>query len=268
MSLFPPGSFFVIAGPCVVESLELLDEVASVMQPLCESFGIPYIFKASYKKANRTSAHSFTGIGDMQALEYLRIIGERYNVPVLTDVHTQEEAQLAASYVDVLQIPAFLSRQTELLRAAARTGKYVNIKKGQFFAPDDMIKAVDKVRSAGNDRVWVTERGTCFGYHDLVVDYRSLVMMRAAQCPVIFDATHSVQQPSVGEESGGKPEFIPALARAAVAVGIDGLFFETHPDPARAKSDAATQLPLSHAERFLSEIIAIHKAASGARNDK
>ena len=234
----------IIAGPCVVESLQMLHEVAGTMCEITSELGISYIFKASYRKANRSSASSFTGLGDEKALSYLEEIKARYNVPVLTDVHESHEVPIVADVADVLQIPAFLCRQTDLLVAAGKSGRAVNIKKGQFAAPDDMLKAVHKVRATGNDNVWVCERGTSFGYHDLVVDMRSLVIMRQTGCPVIFDATHSVQKPSIGDTSGGSPEFVPALTRAAVAVGIDGLFFETHPNPALAQSDAATQLPL------------------------
>jgi 2-dehydro-3-deoxyphosphooctonate aldolase (KDO 8-P synthase) len=257
---------FVIAGPCVIESKELLREVASVLKPLCDALGVPLVFKSSYRKANRTSAGSFEGVGDETALGYLADIRAEFDVPVLTDIHAAPEAALAARFgVDVLQIPAFLSRQTDVIAAAAATGKLVNIKKGQFLAPDDMPKAVEKVRTVQKTHpVWVTERGTSFGYHDLVVDMRSLGMMRSSlegnNCRIIYDATHSVQQPSVGAQSGGKREFVQPLARAAVAMGIDGLFFETHPNPAAAKSDAATQLPLRDAEPFLRQILALHQA--------
>ncbi len=245
----------VIAGPCVVESRDLLFRVADHLVELAATRPIQLVFKSSYRKANRTSANSFQGIGDELALRYLADVREGFGIPVLTDFHTEAEAERAASFVDVLQVPAFLSRQTSLLQAAAATGKTVNIKKGQFMAPDDVVKAAQKVVAAGNSNVWLTERGTSFGYHDLVVDFRGLVVMRSSGFPVIFDATHSVQQPSVGEQSGGRPQFIPALARAAAAVGIDGLFFETHPDPTNAKSDSATQLPLSHAESFLDDVL-------------
>lgn len=251
---------FVIAGPCVVESEDLVHTVAAALADICEQQNVPFVFKASYRKANRTSGETFSGIGDEKALGILAGVREKFGVPVLTDIHSVEEAALAARYVDVLQIPAFLCRQTDLLRAAGETGKIVNIKKGQFLAPGDMKKAVDKVRATGNTQVWVTERGTTFGYHDLVVDFRSLVAMRDAGCPVVYDATHSVQQPGGGEQSGGKREYIPALARAAAAVGIDGLFFETHPDPPNALSDAATQLPLEQAEQFLCDVLAVHAA--------
>lgn len=252
-----PSKLLVIAGPCVVESADLLSSVASHLQSICRNLPVQLVFKSSYRKANRTSAGTFQGIGDEQALELLRNVGVETGLPLLTDIHTDDEAALAARYVDVLQIPAFLSRQTSLLEAAARTGRVVNIKKGQFMAPDDMAKAAKKVTEAGNPNVWLTERGTTFGYHDLVVDYRSLVVMKKTGLPVIFDATHSVQQPSIGAESGGQRAYIPALARAAAAVGIDGLFFETHPNPSKALSDSATQLPLTEAETFLQEVLAI-----------
>jgi 2-dehydro-3-deoxyphosphooctonate aldolase (KDO 8-P synthase) len=238
----------------------MLIEVAETLVPLAKKNNIPLIFKASYRKANRSSQGSFQGIGDRAALEDLAEIRLRYGVPILTDFHTAEEARTAAEYVDVLQVPAFLSRQTDILESAAQTGKVVNIKKGQFMAPDDMKKAADKVRHAGNNSIWLTERGTSFGYHDLVVDYRGLVTMRETGYPVIYDATHSVQQPSIGSQSGGQPQFIPALARAAVAVGVQGIFFETHPNPAQAKSDSATQLPLNKVPYFLAELIAVRRA--------
>lgn len=269
------AQLFIIAGPCVVESKECLRQVAQTLKPLCKALNLPYIFKASYRKANRTSGGSFETIGDERALEYLAEIRAEFDVPVLTDIHSAEEATLAAKYVDVLQIPAFLCRQSDILLAAAATGKTVNIKKGQFLAPDDIVKAVEKISTPDKPHpVWVTERGTSFGYHDLVVDMRSLAIMHTLlsgrvnknndsntnrTVPVIYDATHSVQQPSIGAQSGGKREFIAPLARAAVAVGIDGLFFETHPNPAEAKSDAATQLPLSEAEHFLHQIAMLHE---------
>ncbi|MDZ4746587.1 MAG: 3-deoxy-8-phosphooctulonate synthase [bacterium] len=254
-----PSKLLVIAGPCVVESTDLLTTVATHLQAICRDLPVQLVFKSSYRKANRTSAGTFQGIGDIAALEMMREVGRDKGLPLLTDIHTDEEAAIAAEYVDVLQIPAFLSRQTSLLEAAASTGRVVNIKKGQFMAPEDMAKAAKKVQEAGNNNVWLTERGTTFGYHDLVVDFRSLVIMKQTGLPVIYDATHSVQQPSLGAESGGHRAMIPALARAAAAVGIDGLFFETHPDPKNALSDAATQLPLTEAEGFLKSILAIWK---------
>lgn len=252
-----PSKLLVIAGPCVVESADLLNTVASHLQSICRDLPVQLVFKSSYRKANRTSAGTFQGIGDIEALEMLHAVGVDKGLPLLTDIHTDEEAAIAAEYVDVLQIPAFLSRQTSLLEAAAKTGRIVNIKKGQFMAPEDMSKAAQKVIAAGNNNVWVTERGTTFGYHDLIVDFRSLVIMKQTGFPVIFDATHSIQQPSVGVQSGGRREFAPALARAAAAVGIDGLFFETHPDPKSALSDAATQLPLEESKAFLQDVVDI-----------
>lgn len=253
--------FFVIAGPCVVENYEMLETVAETMIPICQNANVKYYFKASYRKANRTSANSFSGIGDEKALDFLKQIKTKYKVEVLTDIHTAEEAKLAAQFVDVLQIPAFLARQSDLLYAAGETGKIVNIKKAQFMAPQDMQKAADKVASTGNKNIWLTERGTFFGYNNLVVDFRSLVIMKEFGYPVVYDATHSVQQPSIGAESGGQPQFIYALAAAAAAVGIDGLFFETHPNPKEAKSDAATQMELSKAESFLNKIMKIVEAS-------
>lgn len=252
--------FIIVAGPCVVESFELLDEVASELKKICDRFNnIELYFKSSYRKANRSSASSFTGVGDKKALTWLADIKEKYKIPVVTDIHSVPEAALAAQYVDVLQIPAFLSRQTDLLEAAAATNKQINIKKGQFLAPNDMKKAAEKIISSGNEKIWLTERGTFFGYHDLVVDFRSILLMRELGYPVLYDATHSLQQPSIGVESGGYREFIPALARAAIAVGVDGIFFETHPSPATAKSDAATQLSLNAVEDFINMIIKYNK---------
>lgn len=251
---------FFIAGPCLIESKEILDEVASVLLPISKKNDVEIILKGSFKKANRTSINSFTGIGDEKALSYLKEIGDKYNFRTITDIHTVEDAKKAAEYVDVLQIPAFLSRQTDLLVAAGNTGKTINIKKAQFMAPADMDKACKKVASTGNEKIWQTERGTFFGYNNLVVDFRSLVQMRSHGYPVVYDATHSLQQPSIGEQSGGQPEFIPALARAAVATGVDGVFFETHPDPKNAKSDSATQLPLEKASEFIESLIKIKKA--------
>lgn len=253
-------NLFLIAGPCLAESKEMLDETANELSKISKKYNIKLFFKASYKKANRTSINSFTGIGDEKALGYIADIKEKYGLETLTDFHTVEEAKLAAKYVDCLQVPAFLARQTDLLIAAGETGKMINIKKGQFMSPNDMGKAAAKVTSTGNEKVWLTERGTFFGYNDLVVDYRSLLIMRNYGFPVVYDATHSLQQPSIGEQSGGLPEFIPALAKAAVATGVDGIFFETHPDPKNAKSDSATQLPLAKADSFVAELVKIHKA--------
>jgi len=245
---------FIIAGPCVVESKSMLFKTAKVLKNACDKLEIELIFKSSYKKANRTSVKSFTGIGDKKALAYIKDAGKEFYCKVLTDVHSPEEAEIASEFVDVLQIPAFLCRQTDLLFAAGKTGRTVNIKKGQFMAPEDIKKAADKVASTGNNDIILTERGISFGYHNLVVDFRSLVIMKDFGYPVVYDATHSLQQPSIGEQSGGSPRFIPALSRAAAAVGVDGIFFETHPNPEKAKSDSATQLPLNLAEDFIRDI--------------
>ncbi len=250
---------FIIAGPCLAESFNMLDESAALLSELSQKLNFKLYFKASYRKANRTSVNSFEGVGDEIALGWIKQVGEKYKVETITDIHESKDAKIAAEFVDVLQIPAFLARQTALLIAAGETGKIVNIKKAQFMAAPDVIKAADKVKSTGNEKVWLTERGTFFGYNNLVVDYRNLILMRQSGYPTVFDATHSVQQPSIGEQSGGSPEFIPALARAAAAVGIDGLFLETHPDPKNAKSDSATQLQLDKVESFLTEIFKINE---------
>ncbi len=244
----------LIAGPCVVESRDMILSVAEKIKTITEKLGIPYIFKSSYKKANRTSLDSFVTIGEEKALNILREVKETFDLPVITDIHTEQEAYLAAEYVDVLQIPAFLCRQTDLLVAAGKTGKAVNIKKGQFLAPEDMRHAAKKVESAGNKKIMLTERGTTFGYHNLVVDMRSLAIMRSLGYPVVMDATHAVQMPSSSNVTGGNPEFIPLLARAATAAGIDGLFLEVHPEPEKALSDAGSQLPLSQLEDLLKTI--------------
>ena len=246
--------FVLIAGPCVVENEAITFTTAEAIKEITNELGIPFIFKSSYKKANRTSLNSFVGIGDKAALEILLNIKKTFDVPILTDVHTVEEVELAAQYVDVLQIPAFLCRQTDLLIAAGKTGKVVNIKKGQFLAPEDMKHAAEKVLSTNNKRVMLTERGTTFGYHNLVVDMRSLVIMRELGFPVVMDATHSVQLPSKGTLSGGQPKFIKPLAKAAVAIGIDALFFEVHPNPKEALSDAESQLPLSELKELLIDL--------------
>lgn len=253
------NKFKIIAGPCLAESEEVVMKTAETLASITKQLDVDFYFKASYRKANRTSAKSFEGVGDEIALGWIAQAGKEFELKTLTDIHTAEEAFLAADFVDVLQIPAFLARQTELLTAAGKTSKIVNIKKGQFMAPDDMIKAAGKVIATGNHHVWLTERGTFFGYHDLVVDFRSLSIMKQIGLPVIYDATHSVQQPSVGEQSGGRREFIDSLARAAVSVGVDGIFFETHPDPAKAKSDAATQLNLHDAERFIVRLLELNE---------
>jgi 2-dehydro-3-deoxyphosphooctonate aldolase (KDO 8-P synthase) len=255
------GNFFLIAGPCVVESEEITHRIAEKVNSICDRLNIPLVFKASYKKANRSRMDSFTGIGDRSALEILSSVRQKLNIPVLTDIHTAEEASLAAGYVDVLQIPAFLARQTDLLVAAGKTGKTVNIKKGQFMAPGAMRLAAEKVASTGNDSIMLTERGTMFGYHDLIVDYRGIPEMRAAGYPVILDVTHSLQQPNQeAGVTGGRPDMIETIARAGVAVGVDGLFLETHFDPSIAKSDGANMLHLDRLETLLAGLLKIRSA--------
>lgn len=254
------GNFFLIAGPCAVESEENVFEIACTIKAISEKLEIPYIFKASYRKANRSRLDSFTGIGDEKALKIIKSVKDRLGLPVLTDVHTAEECAIAAEYVDVLQIPAFLCRQTDLLVAAAKTGKVVNIKKGQFLAADSMQFAVNKVKESGNDNVWLTERGTTFGYQDLVVDYRGIPVMQK-YAPTVLDITHSLQQPNQSSGvTGGKPELIETVAKAGIAVGVDGIFIETHPNPAKAKSDGANMLQLDMLEGLLTKLIKIRKA--------
>jgi 2-dehydro-3-deoxyphosphooctonate aldolase (KDO 8-P synthase) len=254
--------FVLIAGPCVIESLDLCRTICQSVKTTCDSLGIAYIFKASFDKANRTSVNSFRGQSMSEGLEILAQIKSEFGVPVLTDVHEASQCKIAAEAVDVLQIPAFLSRQTDLLIAAGESGAVVNVKKGQFLAPWDMTNAVKKVEATGNSRVLVTERGVSFGYNTLVVDYRSLPQMaQTTGVPVVFDGTHSVQQPGgQGTTSGGQREFIPHLSRAAVAVGINALFLETHPDPANALSDAATMLPLEQLSQLLATLKRIESA--------
>jgi 2-dehydro-3-deoxyphosphooctonate aldolase (KDO 8-P synthase) len=248
----------LIAGPCVVESREMILQTAMIIRSIAERHQIPFIFKSSYRKANRTSAHSFASIGDESALQILAEVKREFGVPILTDIHSPAEATRAAEVADVLQIPAFLCRQTELLEAAGRTGKAVNIKKGQFVAPDDMHLAAEKVAATGNNSILLTERGTTFGYHNLVVDIRSLPIMRKSGYPVVLDVTHSVQLPGGAKDrSGGQPEFIFPIARAGVAAGCDAIFIETHPNPAEAFSDAASQLPLELLEDLVKQVKAI-----------
>ena len=246
--------FVLIAGPCVVENEEITLSTAESIKAITVKLGIPYIFKSSYKKANRTSINSFSGIGDEDAINILGKVKKSLNLPLLTDVHNSDEINKVHSIADVLQIPAFLSRQTELLIEAGKSGKVINIKKGQFLAPEDMKHAVEKVESTGNKKIMLTERGTTFGYHNLVVDMRSLIIMRDFGYPVVMDATHSVQLPGNQNVTGGQPEFIKPLAKAAAAIGIDALFLEVHPDPANALSDSASQLPLNDLEKLLIEI--------------
>ena len=255
------NNFFLIAGPCVVEDDEMVFKIAETVAVTCKKLGIPYIFKASYRKANRTSGASFTGIGDERALQLIKQVGEKFSVPTTTDIHTVAEAAIAARYVDILQIPAFLCRQTDLLLAAAATGKIVNVKKGQFLSGPSMKFAVDKIKLGGNDFVWLTERGNSFGYQDLVVDYRNITWMKEHYVPVIMDCTHSLQQPNqTSGITGGNPRLIETIAKAAVATGADGLFIETHPDPAQAKSDGANMLRLELLEPLLEKLVKLRAA--------
>ena len=258
--LMNKSRLFLISGPCVVESEKLALEIARRVKRIAQSLRIPYIFKASYKKANRTSGESFRSIGVQNSLEILAKVREKVKVPVLTDVHSEIEAVIAADYADILQIPAFLSRQSDLLEAAGETGKIINIKKGQFLSPEDMKYQIKKVESTGNKKILITERGTTFGYHNLVVDMRSLSLMKKFNYPVVYDATHSLQMPSIENGiSGGSPEMIFPVARAAAAAGINGVFIETHPNPAKALSDSKSMLPLSKLEGLLKQLISIHK---------
>lgn len=255
------GNFFLIAGPCVVENEEVCMTVAKELVDISNKYQIPYIFKASYKKANRTKIDSFTGIGDLEALEILKKIKKTFHVPVITDIHTPEEAYFAAGYVDILQIPAFLCRQTDLLVAAAKTNKVVNIKKGQFVSGHAMKFAMEKVIKSGNNKVMLTERGNMFGYNDLIVDFRNIKIMKSFNVPVILDITHSVQQPNQVEGvSGGMPEMIETLALAGIAVGVDGIFMETHPEPEKALSDGTNMLPLKKVEDLIVKVINIYNA--------
>lgn len=254
------GSLLLIAGPCVAENLDLCVEIASFMKDLTKELGVHYVFKASFDKANRSSAGSFRGKGFEAGLEILELVGKDLGLPTLTDIHEAEQADPVANVVDILQIPAFLCRQTDLLLAAGRTGKPVNIKKGQFMAPEDMEGALNKVQSVGNNKVMLTERGTTFGYHNLVVDMRGLATMREFGAPVVFDATHSVQLPGgQGTCSGGQRQFVRPLARAAAAVGIDALFLEVHPRPDEALSDGPNCLPFDQTRELLEEVIKIHE---------
>lgn len=260
---YDESNFFLIAGPCVVESRDLVFEVAEKISRLCKNYKIPYIFKASYRKANRTSAGSFTGIGDEEAMEILQRTGKKFQLPVTSDIHAHEEAAIAAKYIDILQIPAFLCRQTDLLMAAADTGKIVNVKKGQFVNGASMKFAVEKIWNAGNDKVMLTERGNSFGYTDLVVDYRNIPVMQKHGVPVIMDCTHSLQQPNQSEGvTGGNPAMIETIAKAAIATGADGLFIETHPKPSVAKSDGANMLQLDLLEELLEKLLKIRQAIS------
>lgn len=254
-------SFFLMSGPCVVENENMPFEIAEHLKEICDELGVYYIFKASYRKANRSSLSSFTGIGDKKAMELIKAVGEKFDIPVVTDVHSAEEVLLAAQYADILQIPAFLCRQTDLLLAAGESKKIVNIKKGQFLSPEAMKFAVDKVRSTGNEKVMLTERGTQFGYQDLIVDYRGVVSMKENNCPVVLDATHSLQVPNQSAGvTGGRPDLIETIAKAGIAVGFDGLFLETHPEPSKALSDGANMLPLSEMKSLLTKLVHLNKA--------
>jgi 2-dehydro-3-deoxyphosphooctonate aldolase (KDO 8-P synthase) len=259
--LLKANNFFLIAGPCVVENEEVLSTTASKIKELCEARGIPFLFKSSYRKANRSKASSFQGIGDEKALGLLKQVGEEMAVPLITDVHLPDECAMAAEHVDALQIPAFLSRQSDLLEAAAETGKIVNIKKGQFLAPESMAFAAEKVNAAGNEQIFLTERGTTFGYQDLVVDMRSIPLMQRSGHPVVMDVTHSLQQPNQSSGvTGGQPEMIETIAKSAIAAGADGIFLETHPKPSEALSDGANMLALEHLESLLDKLVKIRKA--------
>ncbi len=258
---YEKGNFFLLAGPCVVESEEIVMEIATKVSSVCRKLGIPYVFKASYRKANRTSASSFTGLGDDKALQILKEVKTKLGLPIVTDIHSPAEAAMAAAVVDILQIPAFLCRQTDLLVAAGRTGKIVNVKKGQFVSGEAMRFAVEKIRHTGNDKIMLTERGTTFGYQDLVVDFRNIPQMQAHGVPVVMDVTHSLQQPNLSSGiTGGNPEMIGTIAKAAIAAGADGLFIETHPNPALAKSDGANMLKLELLEGLLEKLLKIRRA--------
>jgi len=254
------GNFLLIAGPCVIESEDVVFETAEHLKKLSEKYKIPFVFKSSYRKANRSKGDSFSGIGDIEALKILAQVREKYSIPVITDIHNPEEAAMAADYVDILQIPAFLCRQTDLLVAAAKTGKWVNIKKGQFLSGSSMRFAVEKVMESGNNKVMLTDRGNMFGYQDIVVDFRNIPIMQKIGVPVIMDITHSLQQPNQeAGVTGGQPEMISTIGKAAISVGADGIFIETHPNPAIAKSDGANMLKLSEMENLLIKLVALRK---------
>lgn len=259
---YDQDNFFILAGPCVVESKDICRQIASTVAEIADKYAIPYVFKASYRKANRSRVDSFTGIGDRAGLEILQGIKEEFHLPIITDIHNPEEAALAASYgVDILQIPAFLCRQTELLEAAAKTGRYVNIKKGQFLAPDSMKFAAQKVEHFGNSNIILTDRGTQFGYSDLIIDFRGVPTMKSFGYPVVVDITHSLQEPNQSSGvTGGRPDMISTIAKASIAVGADGLFLETHPYPSQAKSDGANMLRLDLLENLIKTLLPIRQA--------
>ncbi len=255
------GNFFLIAGPCVIENETMPMEIAMEIKTITDSLEIPFIFKASYRKANRSRLDSFTGIGDKKGLEIIKEVGNSLSIPVLTDIHSVAEAEFAAHYADILQIPAFLCRQTDLLVAAAKTEKIVNIKKGQFLSAGAMKFAINKVRESGNQQIMLTERGNSFGYGDLVVDFRGIPEMQAFNVPVVLDCTHSLQQPNQASGvTGGQPELIETIAKAGIATGVDGIFIETHPNPSKALSDGANMLPITQLEALLTKLLKIHKA--------
>ncbi len=261
MNHLDKNTFFLLAGPCAIENEKMAMDIAEKIKAITESLSIPYIFKGSYKKANRSRIDSFSGIGDQKALRILRKICETFDIPVVTDIHSASEAEMAAEYVDMIQIPAFLCRQTDILIAAAKTNKIINIKKGQFLAPGAMKFAAQKVIDSGNDKIILTERGSMFGYYDLIVDYRGLIEMQELGFPVVLDITHSLQQPNQSSGiTGGKPKLIETIAKAGIAVGTDGIFVETHPDPQKALSDGANMLPLFQLKNLLKKLIAIQKA--------
>ncbi|MBS3739431.1 MAG: 3-deoxy-8-phosphooctulonate synthase [Psychroflexus sp.] len=257
------NNFFLIAGPCAIEGEDMALQIAEKVVSITDKLNIPYIFKGSFKKANRSRIDSFTGIGDEKALKILRKVSETFDVPTLTDIHKESDAAMAAEYVDVLQIPAFLVRQTDLVVAAAKTGKYVNLKKGQFMSPESMQHAVQKVKDSGSDKVWVTDRGSMFGYQDLIVDMRGIPTMKQ-YAPTVLDVTHSLQQPNQSSGvTGGRPDMIETIARAGVVNNVDGLFIETHFNPAEAKSDGANMLDLSLLEGLLTRLVAIRQCVNG-----
>ena len=255
------NNFYLLAGPCAIESEEMAFEIAGKIKEVCDKLKIPFIFKGSYRKANRSRLDSFTGIGDIKALEILKKVGEHYNIPTVTDIHESAEAAMAAKYVDVLQIPAFLCRQTDLLVAAAKTGKAINIKKGQFLSAESMQFAAQKVIDSGNPNVAITDRGNMFGYQDMIVDMRAIPILQNLNLPVVLDITHSLQQPNQSSGvTGGKPQLIETIAKAGIAAGADGIFLETHPNPSEAKSDGANMLPLDQLEGLLTKLVRVRKA--------